>query len=540
MSIPKEPRQQLINIMYLVLTALLALNVSSEVLNSFKFINDGLSATNSTINGNNDVLMAGFQQKFINDAKKTGPYLEDARKVKQVATDMNNYIETLKKQIVNESGGEEDGQLVGKKDVETTTRIMVNQKHGQELQQKLQDLRLQLVELNTLTDDERKTLLKDLPISTDYDQKEANRLDKKDWASYHFEKVPVIAAVAMLTKLEGDVTNAEAMVLEKLDGKIEVKTYKFDQLQAASIVPTSYVIAGKQTYKANIFVAATSSTQQSEVYMGQFKDEKAMRDPVTGTLVGRVDEFPLRDGFVQVPVTNGVANFSEVPGKAGIREHQGVIKVKRPSGNEYDYFPFDLKYQAAQSTAVISPVKMNVLYIGLDNPLDISVPGIPAEKLVVTMAGKGGIKGSNGQFFADVTSPGTVTVNVAAKMEDGLKPMGSMSFRVRRVPSPTVIMDNNQYNTLKTGAMKNAQKLNAVLEDFFYSINYKVVDFEATYKPVRQDLIYQKSVDEKIPDRVLEQCRRAKPGDMLYFDNIRVLGPDKQIRVISNVTYKVI
>ena len=539
MSIPKEPRQQMINIMYLVLTALLALNVSSEVLNSFKLINDGITSTNHTLTGKNDVLMAGFKQKYINDEKKTKPYLDDATKVTQSATEMYNYIEGLKMRLVKESGGMEDGHLKGKKDIETTTRILVDQHNGQQLQQKLEQLKTQLVALSTLDDKEKRTLMGELPLTTEYDVEEAKLLDKKDWAEYHFQKVPVVAALALLTKLQGDVNNAESMVLERLDSKIDVMTYKFDNLMAASVVPNSYVICGKQPYKADIFVAATSKTQDAQVFIGRFMNEKAMRDPKTGELFSKVDEFPLANGYTQLTVKGGVANFSEIATSAGVKGHQGVIKVKKPSGDDYDYFPFELKYQAAQSTAVISAEKMNVLYIGLENPLAVSVPGVANDKLTASIVGKGSIKGKDGKFTISPYESGKLMVNISAKLDEGTKPMGSNEFRVKRVPNPIAILDNNDKSTITAGRIKVSKRLNALLYDFVYDVPFEVVGYDVLFQPKRNvDPIFAKSATASLPDDIVRKLPDAKAGGSIYFDNIRVKGPDG-IRTIPNVMYRI-
>ncbi len=129
MSIPKEPRQQMINMMYLVLTALLALNVSAEVLNSFRLIDDGIKATNQSLVSKNAALMGEFENKYANNPVKTEPFIKEARRVQTLSQEFYSYIEGLKADIIKESGGlDEDGGLKGKKDVDVGTRLLVDQK----------------------------------------------------------------------------------------------------------------------------------------------------------------------------------------------------------------------------------------------------------------------------------------------------------------------------------------------------------------------------------------------------------------------------
>ncbi|MDX2002578.1 MAG: gliding motility protein GldM [Chitinophagales bacterium] len=539
MSIPKEPRQQMINIMYLVLTALLALNVSSEVLNAFKLINDSIAATNTALDGKNSVLLAELNGKMLNDPTRTKPFLDEASKIRQQTTEFEKYVENLKQRIVKESGGMEGTELKHKKDTETATRIMVEAKEGKLLETKIGQLKQQLISLKLLNAEEQQSLAKGITLSTEYDKKQAEKMGKSDWASYHFDRVPVVAAIALLTKIQGDARNAESLALEALNAKVAGETYKFDELKAASVVPYSYVIAGKQQYKANIFVAATSKTQDMEVYMGQFINKSTLIDPQTGQLKSKVAEFPLREGYKKVDVQNGVANFSELPSTQGQVTRQGVIKVKQPKGSGYDYCPFELSYLSAPPSAVISPEKMNVAYIGLQNPIAISVPGVPAEKLMPTVSGPGTLSGSNGKYNLEVTSPGELTVNVSAKFEDGIKPMGSMTFRIKKVPKPEIKLGNLNPGNVKANKIRIEKSLRTFLYDFVYEVKYEVISFKMQFSDKNGALSSSmaSNSDRLTPD-MLAYIQKAKPGDAVYFDEIQVKTPSGVYK-IPNITYKV-
>jgi gliding motility-associated protein GldM len=508
------------------------------VLNAFKLINDGIAATNLTLTGKNNDIMAQLKGKYDNDPVKTAPFLDDARRVKQFSADFNTYVEELKQQMIRESGGMDNGQLKNKKDTETPTRVMVEKAKGKELQQKIQTLREELTTLKTLNAGDKSELLKSLSLSTEYDHRQAEKLDKKDWSSYHFEKVPVVAAVALLTKIQGDAKNSEAMVLNMINEKTEGKVYRFDVLKPASFIPSSYVIAGKQQYKADIFIAATSTTQETEVFMGQFKDN-SVRGP-NGQLMPKLSQNPLKDGYKKVEVTDGVASYEETPAGTGDMTRQGVIKVKQPTGTEYDYYPFELKYQSAKPTAVVSPVKMNVLYIGLDNPLAISVPGVPADKLIPSVAGDGTISGSNGEYVIKVNKMGKIKVNVAAKMEEGDRDMGSTEFRVKLVPKPEIRLENFEASKIKPDKIKICRKLNAVLENFEYNVNFEIMSFQMMYVAKNGNVLTKDATGSVLTPDMLKLINMAKNGDVYYFDEIRVKFPGGEIFKINNVTYKVI
>ncbi len=545
MGIPKEPRQQMINMMYLVLTALLALNISAEVLNAFKLVSDGMQVSNEAVDKKNQSVMEAFDAQFDNDSAMTKKYLKDARKAEILSIEFVTNVQAIRNLLIEKSGGYIDGDTVtkdlkGKRNFDIPTFLMVEQENGRNLKAEISKLRDSLLALPTLDDGDREALAKQFTLSTDYNLAAAKRLGKKSWEAYLFDHVPVIAVNTILTKFQGDAKSSAGLVIETLFKKIGASSYKFDALSAKVIAPTSYVLTG-QEYKAEIFVSATSSTQNPQVYLGSF-DPKFNLNPKAATYE-KLEEFPLRSGYDSIPVISGMGQFSDRSSATGMKERTGVIKVKKPKGSGYDYYPFKLEYQIAEAGLVVSPDKMNVFYIGVDNPVSISVPGFPAEKIAASLNKNGTLKlDKPGHFIANVTTvdlKGETEVVVSTKMQDGsTKPMGSKAFRVKRVPDPIAKIGNEKGGSVKAATFKVQRGIIADLENFDFNIKFQVVGYEMTYAAARQDLLSTSTDGPLFSQKMLDYLSKAKPGDVFYFDKVRAKGPDGTTRNLPGIVFK--
>lgn len=547
MGIPKEPRQQMINMMYLVLTALLALNISAEVLNAFKLVSDGMQTSNNAIDKKNFSIMNAFDAQYANDPAKTEKFRADARRAVTYANDFVDRVQALRSLIIKESGGYVDEDTVakdlkGKRNFDITTFLMVEKENGRELKASITSLRDSLLALPTLNDADREALSKQFTLSTEYNELAAKKLGKKSWEEYLFDHVPVIAVNTILTKFQGDAKNSAGLVIETLFKKIGATDYKFDALSAKVIAPSSYVLAG-QEYKADIFVSATSSTQDPKVYIGSF-DPNIVKFNPKEELPIKVESFPLKGGYDSIPTVSGFGKFSDKSSAVGMREKTGVIKVKKPQGTGYDYFPFKLEYQIAEAGLVVSPDKMNVFYIGVDNPVSISVPGFPADKVTAAFNKNGTLKQVKpGNFIANVTTvdlKGETEVQVFVDQGGSKKMMGVKPFRIKRVPDPVAMIGPDKGGSVKAPNFKVQKGMQAVLENFDFDIRFNVVGYEMTYAAARQDLLSTTTDGPLFSQKMLDYLSKAKPGDVFYFDKIKAKGPDGTIRSLPGIVFKLI
>ncbi|MEX0813045.1 MAG: GldM family protein [Chitinophagales bacterium] len=543
MSIPKEPRQLMINMMYIVLVALLALNVSAEVLNAFQLVSNGMKTSNTALDNKNAATMRALDAAYKNDPKKVKAYLEDAQKVQASVDEFVSEISALKAQLVKETGGWVDGEVDGKlkndKDYDTPTRILIDKKKGKELHDKILALKETVLNVPSLTEEERENLANQITLSVDYDKDAAKRLGKKSWQEYLFDHVPTVAVYTLLTKIQGDAKSSESMVLEKLLGKIGAEDYKFDALSAKVIAPSSYVLQGEE-YQADIFVSAFSSTQDPEVFIGEFDPAKVTwekGDP----LPTKVPDNPLKPGFETVEVSGGIADFRVPASSVGVKKKEGVIRVKQPQGDGYDWFPFKLEYQVAPPSVVVSPTKMNVFYIGVDNPVDISVAGFPADRVRASLTEGGSITGSGGNYIAKVKKVGNTKVSVSVVLDDGsVKNMGAQEFRMKRVPDPIAVIGGMTGGNVKASTFKVQRGVIAELKNFDFDIRFHIVGFEMTYAAKRQDLVTADASGPSFTPKMLDFLNRAKPGDVFYFDDIKAKGPDGITRKLPGIVFKLI
>ncbi len=302
MSIPKEPRQQMINLMYLVLTALLALNVSAEVLNAFKLVSDGMKTSNNAIDSKNSQVMEAFQKQSQRDPTKAGVLYKSAATAETKVNEFIAYLEGVREEVVQASGGwitDEDGNqdLKEKKDYDGPTNVMIVKKRGPELEAKIAELREALLGLEGLTPEDRQLLEGQITLSSEYNKAAAKRLGKKDWAGYNFDHVPVVAVNTLMDKFKGDALTSTSLIIETLYKKIGEMKYDFDALAAQVFAPSNYIMSG-QKYKAEIFVTAYSSSTDPEVYIGKFDPSVKLFDEDGNYL--KLDKNPLQGGGTKV------------------------------------------------------------------------------------------------------------------------------------------------------------------------------------------------------------------------------------------------
>ena len=557
MSIPKEPRQMMINMMYLVLTALLALNVSAEILNAFHVVNSGINNSNNAVDSKNGRTMAAFAKQMQNDPLKTGPFYTKAQSVQQSSDNLYSYIQHLKDMIVNKSGGyndkegknhkepgwtEDKGSLDDDKNLEVSTRLMVEEKRADSLKQKLQDLHNNLIgvvkdiEPNDVAEFESQ-----LPLKQDVEAPKPNSEGElKPWDASYFEMVPTIAAVTILNKFQNDVRTSEAQVLDFLFKRINANDIPVDKIQAKVIAPTSYVMDG-QEYKADIFVAAYSSTQNPVIKIGHLDPNIAKKD-ADGNY-GELTQDPLNGGGTDVPVDNGMGHYKTTVSGTGDVPYSGVVEVKGGNG-VVKYYPFDATYTAAVAAVVVSPDKMNVFYIGVPNPVSVSVPGFGLDKISASMS-SGTIEGGKGKYTVQVNpdgiTKGTDVVVSAQQLDKTNKVMGSVHFRVKRIPDPVAQVGNLFPGPTSSSTFKAQVIVLATLANFDFDVRFPVISYDLTYAAKRQDLLTDSQTGgATFTKKMQDFLSHAKPGDVFYLDNIRCKAPDGTVRKLPSITYKMI
>jgi gliding motility-associated protein GldM len=510
MSLPKDPRQKMINFMYLVLTAMLALNVSAEILNAFNIVNNSINTSNKSITDKNNITYDQFEKQMAENAAKVGPLRAKAQEVKKLSSDMFTYIETLKETIIRESGGrDEEGNIKSKDNLDAPTRVMDNQKKGPEMEKALKDLREKFL---TFVDPKLKAQFdKTLPLRVEVGKSTGDHDAgvPKTWTTYHFNMVPTIAAVTILGKFQNDVKNSESLIIDDLFRQIDAQNFKFDKVRPFISLNSKNLMEG-QTLTAQIAVGAYSSTVNPTIV-------------VNGQTIS---------------ASEGLGTFTMPVSGIGEKTIAGTITLPKPNG-EMESYNFNETYNVGASTTSISADKMNVLYIGLPNPISISAAGVPAESVNASINVGNIRKQGAGNYIVTVANPGRAIINVIANVDGKSKSLGSKEFRVKMIPDPVLKVGVNKSGIMKAADFKVQGGLRADLENFeFEGVKYDVVSYRVGIEARGRDYVEGEANSAYFPSNVVSAVRTLRAGDQVYFDNVKVKGPDGIVRNMGNTSFK--
>ena len=529
---PESTRQKMINMMYLVLTAMLALNVAAEVLESFRIIDASLTQTLNNINRKNAQIYGAFDVAYMQNPAKVKEWKDKADQVRKKTDELVTKITDLKEELAMASANlplknaepgfvlSEEPYIVTSKgdtillkkedDLNTPSEIMMTKKKAYDLKTSMNEYRDFLVSFAEKGSSLSESIIKQLDTS----DPKANPNDdgvKKTWEVLHFESKPIIAVVALLSKMQIDIENAETNTISTLYSQIDAASYKFNKLGARILAKSTYVLKGDQ-FEAEIFLAAEDTTQQPEIFVGGTK-------------------LTMKDG-------KGIYKVNT--SQAGTFKWGGLIKYKNPEGNINDY-KFEGEYQVGNPSVTISPTKMNVLYMGIPNPISVSVPGVASQNLEVTVSNGGRVEKSGEDYLvypAKLDALGKNTsISVTANMNNEKRPMGSMVFRVKEVPDPLATIGGKNGGNLKKEDLLAENGIFADLKDFDFDLKFKVTQFDVTFSGA-----YVKttsSTSNKFTDEQKGMFGKLNIGSVIYIDNIMAKGDDGTNRPLSPISFKI-
>ena len=548
----ETPRQKMIGMMYLVLTALLAMNVSKQILHGYVAVNESIEVSKENLHENNERVFKSFEEMAVNTAAAK-PYLEKAKEAQKEIMIVYNYLEVLRNKIVafvekpenpksadtmKLSNLEKNGQI---DNYDLPTNMLIGSEASTpiqteftayELKGKLNGLYKNLVGIldamqkNTnskLPKEDYESLKKKLgsikPDETPFDEDGV----KFGWEAKNFYHLPEAAVVTTMNKMQADLKNIEADILQVFSGASGKLAIKFDHLEAKVIAPSSYIQAG-QPYTADIFLAASSSKLGAgdlEVLIGA--------DSASTT------------GGTPIPIEGGMGKYSSSTGGMGEQTFKGVIKFKKPDGS-YDRYPFAANYMVAAPSVAIEPEKMNVFYIGVDNPIAVSAAGVSPTELLVNATGGGVTKtgGAGGKFVLKFTTPGECVISVSAKTKDGTKAQGPpKKFRVKKIPDPVAKVGGKTAEvTMKKSELAAIGGVGAELAGFDFEAKFIVTSFElsAVVKGALKSVVCSGNSLSSEARTILSS---AGAGSKIFFEGVKCKGPDGTIRSIPGVTIKV-
>ncbi|MBU6341083.1 MAG: gliding motility protein GldM [Bacteroidetes bacterium] len=506
MSIPKEPRQLMINLMYLVLTALLALNVSAEVMNAFFSLDKGMKSSAAIVENNNNALMTGINKQA--DAYKkpeNEKYRNNAQQALTVSNDFITYIENIRKNLFEKAGGPNPKNPEQPKDIrnkDLTTRMFVNEGLGKEIETKLMETRAKLLELA----DNNETVKAALPLDV---EKLPAGTTAKNWSEFKFKQMPVAAIFPILGKIQSDAKNSATAVLNYCAEKVGGVDIKFDEFEPVISAPKGYIIAGDK-YEADVFLSARSST---------------------------ANNISINVDGNSLPVEGGKAHYVTGTSSTGTKTYKVNISVKNPLTGEVKPYSAEFSYEVGQRSCSVQLDKMNVFYIGVDNPITVSAAGVSSNDLKVSATGVTLNNDGKSHFIVRATAPGEATITLSAAGTT----LGSFKYRVKRIPDPVPLLGaKHKSKAMPNGEFKAQGGIAGVLENFDFDAKCDIVGFEVTYLPKRQDPVTKQNGGARWGSDVQDMINKAKPGDAYFFDDIKSKCPGDAVpRNIGGLAFKI-
>lgn len=505
----ETPRQKMMGILYLVLLGLAATTVTDHVLDAFRNLTVSLKTSSENVKVNVDNAMSAFEGgKLKNEPDRARPVWEKAQKVKTAIAGLDKMIEDIKGELTTAGGGlDPEGDIKARADIDISPRMMVRKGRAKELRAKI--------------DATRKEIMAQLPPAKDGSEPQL-ALDAKDpgrgkggvkssWEESNFgDGIPLTAAITALTKIQADMRNTEAEAIKKILGEVDKAVINLDQFDAVAIAPTSYVLVGQQ-YTAEVFLTASDSKSNPEVSVG-------------GS---------------QLKVVNGKGQYTVGASREGDFKWSGTVKVKMADGTMKEYKTKEQNYTVARPSAVVSPDKMNVFYIGVPNPVSVSAPGFSKDKIKVSMSA-GEISGTGGTYTVKVSNPGKVTVTVSGMLDGGKTTvLGATEFRIKRIPPPRVKFSGKAGGSISVGEAKVQNRIFAVLEDFDFEAAFNIQHFKLYIVKPRADAQVFESTNNAFTPAMTAAMSGVISGTRIIFDDVFATGPDGVKRPLDPITFNI-
>lgn len=506
-----SPRQKMINLMYIVLTAMLALNVSSDVLDGFTQVHEGLKRSNSNVNQRNNAVLEQLQAFADQNPDKGGVWLARAREVRANTDQLYSLIDSLKTAIVQKADGSKGDpeNIQNRDDLESAAVVMLapGSLRGEHLRHRIDDYRNYVI---THIPDSAQARTISEALSTESTTAKGT-LAPQSWEESRFDQQPVVAAITLLSKLQNDILYAEGEVLSSLLSQVDAGDVRVNELNAYVIPQSRTVIRGGK-YSANIVLAAVDTTQRPQIF-----------------IEGK-------------PLDAGASIYELNTGTSGNFSYNGYLEVKHGDGTATRH-NFSDSYTVIEPMATVSASMMNVLYAGINNPVGISVPGVPMNEISATMT-NGTLTRSGDQWIARPTTVGSdAIITVTANMDGRPVQVAQTKFRVRKLPDPTpfIAFKDASGNTdhyrggkpFQKALLLNSPGLDAAIDDGLLDTPFEVIGFETVFFDSAGNALPEVSDGPRFSARQKQQFQRLNRGKRFYISRIRAKGPDGLTRDLS-------
>ncbi|WP_336516056.1 gliding motility protein GldM [Pollutibacter soli] len=508
MALPKEPRQKMINMMYLVLTALLALNVSAEIINAFKVVDNSLLQSNTVLNTTTASIYSNFNEllKDPKTAEKAAIWKPKADKAKQLADQAYNTIEKLKGDLKKEAGFDpaNNGDSSFKEDnIDAATRLFDTKDQGKTLYSTLENFKKDILAIDpeiTKALGAKIPVNLATPVSKSGNKQTGNVV--KDWTNSYFHMTPTVAALTMLSKFQNDIKNTESQVATYCANQVGSVKIIYDKFVPLIGTNSSYFMPGEE--------------MEVQAGLGAFNASVKPTVTIDGKAI-QVDEA-------------GVATTKFNVGGTGSRKMHVSVKYVDPSTGELKETSKDIEYTVGAASGVaVSADKMNVLYIGVDNPLTITA-GAGSEKVNATFTGGSISKAGGSKYIAKPSASATGEQTISVIVEG--KVAGKVTFRVKRLPNPTAYVGNLKPGRVSAATFRAMPGVIAKLEESEFEAPYEVISYNVGVMNQGEDFMQQPNTGNRWSGSAANIIGKVKPGSIVMITDIRVKDPSGSQRVL--------
>lgn len=554
----ETPRQKMIGMMYLFYTALMALNVSKDVLDSFIKINDSMNETNQNFVSKNNIAYESIDKAYAQNPTKAKAIYDASLELKKRTEALIENLQYCKDTVifyadklgerlsgtegvfqlkerdgstryytVNQDTGDTlslESQCQSKDNLDIATQIIIGTDpskpgYGQQLRDSIASYREWLLTTAAaFGSDSTSAFAKNVKSSLNTDDQKPHAHESGQpipWAESQFSHLPLMGAITILTQWQSAVRNAEGDLLNLVYGQLDASSFKFNKLSPVILAPSTYIMQGNE-YTSHIFLAAFDTTQALDVYVN---GRKLPTDPQTGLPMYKVTG----------------SGIGEV-------KYNAVIKMPKPNSSDTLSIPVSGEYQVAKPSLVVSPTKMNVFYIGPENPVEISVPGVPADKISasLTPSTHGSItKSSKGGYIVKVTRAGKCSIAVSADINGKKQNMGSVEFRIKTVPDPVAQVLGMSGGDIDKPRLQAAPTVDARMKDFDFDLSFKVTSFTVSAQ-VGAYFLSENVKGNRISPQVKQNIfSKVSRGSKVYFEDIKAVGPDGRPRNLGVLKFVV-
>lgn len=490
----------MINLMYILLMAMLALNVSNDVLKGFHLIDDSLERTTTNAAKENRDLYDDFAVLMKKNPAKVREWYTKAIQLRGTSDSLYNFVEQLKWAIARETDGSKGNpdRLNNEENLDAAGHVMLApiSGKGKLLYDAINRYRTHV--LRYITDPRQRAIIAS-DLSTNV-PKNDNALLGKNWQEYMFEDMPAVAAITMLSKLQSDIRKAENQVLHTLRANVDLKDIRVNELNAY-VLPEATTLMPGEVFRSKIFMAAVDTTQRPQI-------------------------------FVNGRQVSGSGEYNFTVGGPGEYSFSGYILTQNAAG-EILRRNFVQKYNviAPPTGATVAADLMNVLYAGFNNPISVSASGIAPDKVHLSMTGGSLTSQGKGHYTARPAAVGSnVTFTVSGEVNGKTQKMGTYTFKVRKLPDPTayIALGNDRFKggRLAKGSVIGAAGIGAAIDDGLLDIPFRVLSFESVFFDRMGNARPENSDGANFTENQRNLMRSLRRGQRFYVSRVVVMGPD--------------